>query len=60
MMIWWSSQITVAEVAVDNLWPYSILFLFIYCAVKPANPNQVILHLSQFNHHYCIKKLKAT
>lgn len=52
-----SSQITVVEVAVDNLWPLSNLFLFTYCAVIPANPNQVILH--QLNHHYCIKKAKS-
>ena len=56
-MIWWSSQISVVEVAVDDLWPFSNLFLFIYCVVIPANPNQVILH--HLNHHYYSKKAKS-
>ena len=55
-MIWWSSQISVVEVAVD-LWPFSYLFLFSYCVVIPANPNQVILH--QLNHHSYIKPAKS-
>jgi hypothetical protein len=49
-MVWWSLQITVAEIAAEDLWPFSNLLLFIYYAVIPASPNEVILHLSQLNH----------
>jgi hypothetical protein len=43
----------------SSLWPFSNLLLFIYYAVIPANPNEVILHLSQLNHQYCIKEANS-